>query len=338
MRAARLVFLSALLLSFTAQIFAQPIVIAHRGASGYLPEHTLEAVVMAYMQGADYIEQDVVLSKDNIPVVLHDIHIDTITNVATQFPDRKRDDGRYYAIDFTLAELKTLRVFERRDEKGEQVFPDRYKGDAHFTIATLQEELEIIQQLNRQHKKQVGYYVEIKAPKWHKQQGKDISTITLTLLRNHGLDTPESAIYIQCFDFAETKRLRHELKAQLKLVQLIAENDWQEAETNYDYLKTEEGIKEIATVAQGIGPWIPQLLKRDSNKKLVSTGYAEIAHNVGLKIHPYTYRIDALVLDSEQTELLDALFKTVKVDGVFSDFTDVVRAYLNNNMDKQAMQ
>lgn len=87
-----------------------PIVIAHRGASGYLPEHTLAAKALAHAQGADYLEQDLVLSKDGVPVVLHDIHVDAVTDVAEKFPTRKRADGRYYAIDFTVAELKQLRV------------------------------------------------------------------------------------------------------------------------------------------------------------------------------------------------------------------------------------
>ena len=96
---------------------AAKIVIAHRGASGYLPEHTLPAIAMAHAQGADYLEQDVVLSKDNVPMVLHDIHIDTVTDVARRFPDRKRADGRYYALDFTVAELKQLNASERFDPK-----------------------------------------------------------------------------------------------------------------------------------------------------------------------------------------------------------------------------
>ncbi len=330
--------LITLLLAFSAlaqagtlsSSLSHPQVIAHRGASGYLPEHTLEAVTLAYIQGADFIEQDVVLSKDGVPIILHDIHLDTTTDVALKFPTRKREDNRFYAIDFTLQELKTLRVFERINKQNEQVYPNRYQGNTPFTLATLEEEIELIQQLNRQFKKQVGWYVEIKSPRWHQEQGQDISAITLKLLRSHGLDKADIPIYVQCFDFAETQRLRNTLKAKLKLVQLIAENEWQESVTDYDYLKTEQGLKDIAKVAQGIGPWIPQLLHRSpANQQLVSTGYAELAHAQGLVIHPYTYRIDDLVLQSTQTELLDALFNTVKVNGIFSDFPDVVKQFLD---------
>ena len=139
-----------LLLAATLPLLAQggaPIVIAHRGASGYLPEHTLEAKVMAHAMGADFIEQDIVLSKDDVPVVLHDITVDTVSDVATRFPDRQREDGRYYALDFTLAELKQLRVTERFNAKtGRQVYAQRFpKDQSSFQIATLEEELQLIQ-------------------------------------------------------------------------------------------------------------------------------------------------------------------------------------------------
>ena len=125
---------------------AQPIVIAHRGASGYLPEHTLEAKAMAHAMGADFIEQDIVLTKDDVPVVMHDIYLDTISDVAARFPGRHRANGRYYALDFTLAEIKQLQATERFSEKtGRQVYPKRFpKGASSFQIPTLEEELQFI--------------------------------------------------------------------------------------------------------------------------------------------------------------------------------------------------
>ena len=141
---------------------SRPLVIAHRGASGYLPEHTLAAKAMAHGQGADYIEQDLVLSKDDVPVVLHDVHIDTVTDVAKVFPARKRADGRYYALDFTVAELKRLRVSERFNAKtGARVFPGRFPaGLAEFRISTLEEELQLIQGLNQCTGRVAGIYPE----------------------------------------------------------------------------------------------------------------------------------------------------------------------------------
>ncbi len=108
----KILTLSLLALACSASVSANPLVIAHRGASGYLPEHTLEAKALAYGMKPDYIEQDVVMTKDDQLVVLHDHYLDRVTDVAERFPGRARADGRYYAIDFTLAEIKSLRVTE----------------------------------------------------------------------------------------------------------------------------------------------------------------------------------------------------------------------------------
>lgn len=307
--------------------WADPVVIAHRGASGYLPEHTLEAVTLAHSQNADFIEQDVVLSKDNIPVVLHDIHLDTVTNVARLFPERKRADNRFYAIDFTLAELKTLTVHERKNLKGQQVYPNRYTGVGQFQIATLREEIELITQLNRQTHKQIGFYPEIKSPAWHRKQGKDISKIVLGLLREFNLDHFEANIYVQCFDFTELKRIRQQLGAKLKLVQLLAENDWKESDSDYSFLKSAAGLKAIADVAQGVGPWIPQLVTFGPSE-VQYLSLVQLAHQNGLSVHPYTHRVDSLPDGVSSSQLLDSLLIQLRVDGIFSDFPDQAKKHI----------
>jgi glycerophosphoryl diester phosphodiesterase len=318
--------LGLLMIAFTSQVIAsKPLVIAHRGAPGYLPEHTLESVTLAYALGADFIEQDLVVTKDLKLIVLHDIHLETVTNVEQVFPIRKREDGRYYALDFTLTELKTLNVHERQDANGNQVFPNRYKGKGTFQIATFEEQIELIQQLNRQLNKNTGLYPEIKSPAWHKEQGVDISQLVMAVLRKHQLDDPNKAIYLQCFDFAETQRLRNDLNAKVKLIQLIAENDWLESPTDYDDLKTQAGLKAIAKVAQGVGPWIPQLVDL---KTMQPTAFVDQAHIAGLKVHPYTFRKDALPENINTQQTLQLLFKDLKVDGLFTDFTDTVVTYL----------
>ncbi|MBU3003789.1 glycerophosphodiester phosphodiesterase [Paraglaciecola arctica] len=322
----KLCILGLLMMILSNQVgAAKPLVIAHRGAPGYLPEHTLESVTLAYAQGADYIEQDLVATKDSKLIVLHDIHLETVTNVEQIFPSRKRKDGRYYALDFTLAELKTLKVHERQDAEGNQVFPLRYRGDGSFQIASFEDQIELIQQLNRQFDKTVGFYPEIKSPAWHLEQGIDISQLVMNVLRKHKLDDGSKNIYLQCFDFSETQRLRNELGAKVKLIQLIAENDWSESPSDYDVLKTPQGLADIAKVAQGIGPWIPQLVDL---KTMQSTGYVAQAHSAGLKVHPYTFRKDALPDDVTKQQALQMLFKQLKVDGVFTDFTDTVVDFL----------
>lgn len=322
----KLYLLGLLILALTSQvIIAKPLVIAHRGAPGYLPEHTLESVTLAYSQGADFIEQDLVVTKDSKIVVLHDIHLETVTNVEQIFPSRKRLDGRYYALDFTLAELKTLNVHERQDTQGKQVFPDRYQGKGTFHIATFEEQIELIQQLNRQLNKTTGFYPEIKSPAWHREQGVDISQLVMAVLRKHQLDDADKAIYVQCFDFAETLRLRNDLKVKVKLIQLVGENDWQESTTDYDFLKTPLGLEAIAKVAQGIGPWIPQLIDLET---MQPTAFVKQAHIAGLQVHPYTFRKDALPDNVNQKQTLNMLFKELQVDGVFTDFTDTLVSYL----------
>lgn len=311
---------SLILVFFSAAAITAPQIIAHRGASGYLPEHTLEAAILAYGQGADYIEQDLVLSKDGVPVVLHDIYLDTVTDVADRYPDRAREDGRFYVIDFTLAELKTLRVNERRDLKGNPVYPARYQGTGPFRIATFSQQLELISELNRSTGKKVGWYPEIKAPAFHRREGQDISSIVMGILRDYGLDRADAKIFLQCFDFDEIKRLRTELDTRLPLIQLIGENDWQESDTDYSYLQSAQGLEQVAHYAQGIGPWLPQLVNISSAQPLP---LLKQAREAGLLIHPYTLRADDLHGELSWSQWLKVL-EDLNIDAVFTDFPDRV--------------
>ena len=160
------------------------IVIAHRGASGYLPEHTMEAKAMAFAMNADFIEQDLVLSKDDIPIVIHDIYLDDVTDVATKFPNKKRKDNRFYVIDFTFEELQMLTVTERfNPETGEQVFKNRFpKGKGNFKLHSFNQEIEMIQGLNTSAGKNIGIYPEIKEPAFHEKEGKNLTEIVLKTL------------------------------------------------------------------------------------------------------------------------------------------------------------
>jgi glycerophosphoryl diester phosphodiesterase len=304
----------------------QPIVIAHRGASGYLPEHTLEAKALAYAMGADYLEQDCVLTSDDVPVVLHDVHLDTVTDVARRFPGRRRDDGRYYAIDFTLAEIKSLKVTERISLKsGGAVYPGRFpiwQGD--FCVPTLSEELEFIAGLNRSTGKSIGIYPEVKKPAWHRSQGRDISRIVLELLNEHGYRSRKDACYVQCFDAAECRRIREDLGWQGRLIQLIGENDWNEAETDFDALREREGLQQLAGYADGIGPAIQHVITdRDSDGELLITSLVADAHALNLEVHPFTARADALPGWSADIDaLLVALYCEARIDGLFCDHPD----------------
>ena len=309
-----------------------PIVIAHRGASGYLPEHSLESKAMAHAMGADFLEQDVVLTSDGVPIVLHDIHLDSTTDVARLFPGRAREDGRYYALDFNLQEIKALSLHERsftNDSGEEQAFyPRRFPLDqGSFRLPTLKEEISLIHGLNLSREKKAGLYVELKSPLWHQQQGYDIATAVLGALAETGYATKVDQVFLQCFNDQTLIALRE--VTPLPLIQLIGENDWgEEGEIDYEAMQTAAGLARIANYAQGIGPWIPQVLThRDAG--LEPTPLTALAHEHGLQVHPYTLRIDELPEGAENAaELHQALFEKAGVDGLFTDFPDITRRYL----------
>jgi glycerophosphoryl diester phosphodiesterase len=311
---------------FTQDASAQHIepdfaVIAHRGASGFLPEHTKEAAVLSFMQGADYIEQDLVVSKDKQLIVLHDIHLEAVTNVEDVFGERRREDGRYYVIDFTLEELRRLRVHERQRPNQQAVFPSRYQGNAHFSIATFAEHVELISELNRTFNRDVGLIPEIKAAAWHQDEGIDISALVVDELNALKLNRRDMNIYIQSFDPAVLKRLRQEFAVQVKLVQLIGENDWSNVSADYEHMRSQDGLRDVASYADAIGPYLPQVLDL-GNQQITSLGAR--ANALGLAVYAYTFRIEEV---DKQVEPEDA-FKRIKQSGIQGVFTDQVMPYM----------
>ena len=305
---------------------ARPIVIAHRGASGSVPEHTLVAKGIAHAMGADFLEQDVVATKDHHPVVLHDTHLDTVTNVARRFPGRSRPDGRYYAIDFTLAELKTLDVVERFDRRsGRNVFPGRYSGGAGgFQICTLDEEIRFIQNLNRTTKRDAGIYPEIKQPSWHREEGCDLSKIVLESLNRFGYREQNDNCYLQCFDEFEVRRIREELSYQGRLIQLVGDGHDARSGTDYSRMKTPEGLADLAKVVDGIGPNLAAIVRWDDSETASVTDLVTDAHRFGLAVHPWTVRADDLPKGCATLEQLIDTLRQEKVDGLFSDHPDQV--------------
>ncbi|OLY48928.1 glycerophosphoryl diester phosphodiesterase [Bartonella apis] len=327
------------------------VVIAHRGASGYLPEHTLPAKAMAFAQGADYLEQDLVMTKDDQLVVLHDHYLDRVTDVADRFPDRARKDGRYYAIDFTLAEIKSLKFsegFTVENGKKVQTFPGRFPmGKSDFRVHTFEEEIEFIQGLNHSTGKNIGLYPEIKAPWFHHQEGKDIATRVLEVLKKYGYTKKSDKIYLQCFDANELKRIRNELEPKmgmdLKLVQLIAYTKWNETEEqqpdgkwvnySYDWMLEPGAMEKIAQYADGIGPDYHMLIADSStNGHIIINGMVKEAHEHQLEVHPFTVRADQLPpYAKDVNELYDALYRQADVDGLFTDFPDKAVSYLHSH-------
>ena len=303
----------------------KPIVIAHRGASGYLPEHTRPAKVLAHIMGADFLEQDIVATRDDQLVVLHDIHLDTVTDVASKFPDRKRSDGRYYVRDLDLEEIRTLLAWERMNFDGTTVYPNRYPAKTgRYRVHTFREEMQLINRLNSATGREAGIYAEIKSPAWHKREGIDISAMVLDEIREFDGSDNAALVYVQCFDDAEVRRLKTELGCPWPLVQLIGKNSWLEADTDYEEMLKTEGLAKVATFADGIGPHISLLYVSDESG-IRSSGLTEEAHKLGLLVHPYTFRSDDLPPEFESLEDLVRFCVTeLRVDGLFTDFTDQV--------------
>ena len=293
------------------------IVIAHRGASGYIPEHTMESKVMAHAMNADYIEQDLVLSKDDVPIVIHDIYLGDVTNVAALYPDMSREDGRFYVIDFTFAQLMTLSVNERINHKTKKaVFPNRFPlQESSFKLHSLQQEIEVIQGLNKSTGKKIGIYPEIKNPSFHKEQGKDISKIILQILVDYGYKEKSDACILQCFDAKELQRIRQELNSNLFLTQLL------------EFPEGSEHFERYASYADAIGPSIEQLLLAGMGKTKGNT-LVDKAHKLNLKVHAYTFREDEHPNFDNFEALLQFGFYDINLDGGFTDFPDTVINFL----------
>jgi glycerophosphoryl diester phosphodiesterase len=281
---------------------------------------------MAHSWGVDYIEPDVVMTKDNKLIVMHDIYLDLTTDVRKKFSKRARKDRRFYVVDFTLAEIKMLSLEERFDPRNHKmIYPDRFpQGTSEFKVPTLEEYIQLVQGLNKTRHKSIGIYLEIKKPVFHLTEGKDITLSVLALLKKYHYlkSSNKSQIIIQCFEPKTLKRLKRKLNILVPLVQLIGENSWNESDVDYKKMRTAIGLAKVAQYATGIGPYLKHIYRQE-NGRIVTSGLVNAAHLQGLVVHPYTHRIDDLPPGfASSKELLGFLLHTAKVDGIFSDFAD----------------
>lgn len=290
-----------------------PIVIAHRGASGYLPEHTTEAAAFAHALGADYIEQDCVLSKDRVPVVLHDVTLDRVTNVAELFPGRRRSDRHWYVCDFTLDELRQLNVHERYGNPGSPRFP---KDKGRFQIATLREHIELIQGMDHSRGTTTGLYIELKQPALHHGEGLDLARAILRVLDDFELNSSDDPVFLQCFDEKELHRLRVKLNCRLPLIQLLKDPP------------TASQIRKHARVVDGLGVSVNCVVSgmtEDDDPEPIFTDVIRQAHDAAMQVHVWTVRADHLPYSVKSVdELLNWLVQEAGADGIFSDHPDAV--------------
>lgn len=306
-------------------VAAASTVIAHRGASGYLPEHTLAAYAYAYAQGADYLEPDVVVTRDGQAIALHDLYLDAVTDVRERFTDRARADGLHYVVDFTLEEIRSLRLNERIEpDTGEQRYPGRFPaGQGQFRVVTLAELIELTQGLNVSTGRTVGIYPELKAPGFHESHGHDITAIVFEILASYGYRSAEDLCLIQSFEPEPLRRLREEFGTGLRLVQLLGENDWEMNHVDYEPMYTPEGLATIAGYADAIGPPLTRILEGvDTDGAPRLSRLVPNAQAAGLLVHPYTFRADALPEGVSLEQLLELFVHQIGVDGLFIDHPD----------------
>jgi len=283
---------------------ALPKIIAHRGACGYMPEHTLEAYTLAIDMGADYIEPDLVFTKDGHLVVRHDVYLSTSTNVSRipAFQDRRRRSKRFgmtdwFTEDFTLKEIQTL--------KARQAFPGRSKDyDDKFTIPTFEDVLRLVNQKSKEKGRPIGVYAETKKPAYFKKRGYDYVPVLLNALKGFNLDQAGDQVVIQSFDPRPLMRLAKQ--CGLPLIYLLEED------FKWPFL-----MPLIAKFAAGIGP-AKELLVRGGK----STGFLERAHKAGLEVHPYTFRNDQVGQGFKTIEDELEFYFNLGVDALFTDFTD----------------
>lgn len=288
---------------------ARPLLIAHRGASGERPEHTLEGYRLAIAEGADCIEPDLVITKDGVLVSRHDTYLSTTTDVAAhpEFASRKRvsPDPEFptredwWVADFTLAELKTLRAV--------QSFRGRSKAyDGQFSIPTFAEVLALAKSSRTRAGEPVCVYPEAKAPAYHARLGHEMLAPILAALREAGLDQPGAPVFLQSFEPAFVKRA-FDLSYGPTIVLLAG------SRADYDKaLATYEGVPQW----NAVGITHPMVIDRDGK----STGLVEAAHAQGLAVHIWTYRDDAPPYSPQPMPEAMAAALRLGVDGVFTDF------------------
>ena len=324
----------------------EPLVIAHRGASAYRPEHTLAAYQLAIDMGADYIEPDLVSTKDRVLVARHENEISGTTDVATrpEFANRQKTkviDGTsltgWFTEDFTLAELKTLRAIERIP----QLRPSNTAFNGLYQVPTLQEVIDLAK------REDVGIYPETKHPTYFDSIGLSLEEPLVRTLRANGLDRPNADVFVQSFEVSNLQALSRQIK--VPLVQLTSATGRPYDFTakgdprTYADLTTPNGLRGIARYADGLGPDKTQIVPRDAqNRLLAPTSLVNDAHRAGLQVHPYTFRPENNFLAADHREgnaahpeFLRArgnqpaelkLFFKLGVDGVFADNPDTAVA------------
>ena len=280
------------------------IVVGHRGASALRPEHTLESYQKAIDDGADFIEPDLVSTKDGVLVARHENEISGTTNVSTlaQFADRKKTkmiDGveltGWFTEDFTLSELNQLKARERIPA----LRPNNVQYNDQFNIPTLEQIIELAEKNYKKTGNMVGLYIETKHPTYFQQQNLSLEDPLLKTLAKYSYTRDIAPIYLQSFEVTNLKYFKdqltlHKTLKRAKIIQLYDEKSMRPADfvaqnvnITYADMATAQGLKNVATYANGVGPWKPYIF---NDTYTAPSDFIKNAHAVNLKVHPYTFR------------------------------------------------
>lgn len=325
----------------------RPTIIAHRGASGYIPEHTLGSYALAITMGADYVEPDLVMTKDGHLISRHDSELSQTTDVSqiSEFASRKRTqkiDAQevtgWFTEDFTLAEIKTLRTMERIPN----IRPGNARINGSFTIPTFQEIIDLVKSMQISQHRQIGIYPEIKHSTHFKRLGLPMEQLVVDTFHKNGYTGSQAPVYIQSFEVNNLKELKN--LTELRLLQLYESDKLVQpydqvvlgTGLTYGDMATPGGLKEVAKYAAAVGPDKSYIIPRDSENRLgTPTNFVTDAHIVGLKVHPYTFRAENTFLpvefrtaDTTESAIGDLsaelrVYIDAGIDGLFSDQPDI---------------
>lgn len=336
----------------------QILVVGHRGASALRPEHTLEAYQKAIDDGADFIEPDLVSTKDGVLIARHENEISGTTNVASlpEFSDRKTTkiiDGvtfeGWFTEDFSLKELQQLKARERIP----QYRPANQQYNDLYRIPTLEQIIELAEAHYKKTGKIIGLYIETKHPTFFQKQNLAMEDTLLKTLAKYKYSRDIAPIYLQSFEVGNLKYLKNQLDLHksVKHAQLIqlydnkskkpADYDDQNISTTYADMATIDGLKAIAKYADGVGPWKETYIFEDKDTLKKPTSFIKDAHQAGLKVHPYTFRPENNFLPASLKCSIDPakaaercltgaikelqLYFKAGVDGVFADDPAIAR-------------
>ncbi|TWP48810.1 glycerophosphodiester phosphodiesterase [Lentzea tibetensis] len=298
---------------------ADPLVIGHRGAAGYRPEHTAASYELAARMGADYVEPDLVSTKDGVLVARHENEIGGSTDVAShpEFASRlttKNVDGwdmtGWFTEDFTLAELKTLRARESQPS----LRPANTAWDGKYQIMTFQEVIDLSRRLSRQLGREIGLYPETKHSAYFAALGLPLEPALVRTLNVNGLNHRRAKVFVQSFESDNLRALNRQLR--VPLIQLV----WEPAQV------TPARLREIASYADAVGPHMTMVISWNSDGSLgAPTTLVRDAHRAGLAVHAYTFAADDLPTGQTFTSLLKAYYRQ-GIDGAFADHPDVAVA------------